>query len=214
MIKQPKILLITASFGNGHYQVSNVLKHAFEEFGVGTVQVHDLYAEAYPRWNEIAKFLYKQAFTYGSFFYKHFFYFMDKMYGTKATHWYVKLGEQRLEALLQTEQPDIVITTFPVGTVPEWRKKTKGKFQLYTIVTDYCLHRTWLHDEIDRYYVATEEVKHKILSNGIPIEKIYVSGIPIRKEFESIKSYGDVIQTYKLDPNRKKYLSWLVRKGL
>ncbi|MFD3445599.1 glycosyltransferase [Microbacteriaceae bacterium 4G12] len=206
MMKQPKILLFTASFGNGHHQVSNVLKHTFEEFGVGTVQIHDLYDEAYPLGNKIAKFLYKQSFAYGSFFYKHFFYFMDKRYGTKATQWYVKLGEKRLETLLQTEQPDIVITTFPVGTVPEWRKKTKAKFQLYTIITDYGLHRTWLHDEIDRYYVATEEVKHKIRCNGIAAEKIHVSGIPIRKEFESSKNYEELIQKYELDPTRKKVL--------
>jgi processive 1,2-diacylglycerol beta-glucosyltransferase len=206
MIRHPKVLLITASFGNGHHQVSRVLKHTFEEFGIGTVQVYDLYAEAYPRLNEAVKFLYNQAFKYGALMYKLFFYFMDNMYGTAATSWYLRLGERKLEALLQSEHPDIVITTFPVGTVPEWRKKTKGTFQLYTIVTDYCLHRTWLHDEIDRYYVATEEVKDKIRSNGITAEKIHVSGIPIRKEFEDSKNNGYIIQKYQLNPHDKKVL--------
>jgi processive 1,2-diacylglycerol beta-glucosyltransferase len=206
MIRHPKVLLITASFGNGHHQVSRVLKHTFEEFGIGTVQVYDLYAEAYPRLNEAVKFLYNQAFKYGALMYKLFFYFMDNMYGTAATSWYLRLGERKLEALLQSEHPDIVITTFPVGTVPEWRKKTKGTFQLYTIVTDYCLHRTWLHDEIDRYYVATEEVKDKIRSNGITAEKIHVSGIPIRKEFEDSKNNGYIIQNYQLNPHDKKVL--------
>ncbi|MCP8969296.1 MGDG synthase family glycosyltransferase [Ectobacillus ponti] len=205
-MRQPKVLLITASFGNGHNQVSRVLKHAFEEFGIGNVEVCDLYAEAYPHWNEIAKFLYKQAFTIGPSLYKKFFYFMDKRYGTTATKWYMRLGEKKLEHILEEKKPDIIITTFPVGTVPELRKTKSYKFQLYTVVTDYCLHRTWVHEEIDRYYVATEAVKQKLCMNGVPAENIRVSGIPIRKEFEYARSRSRIMEKYKISPDYKKVL--------
>lgn len=205
-MKEPKILVITASFGNGHNQVSNVIKHTFEKFGIGTVQIYDLYAHAYPYWNEVAKFLYKQAFTIAPSLYKQFFYFMDQKYGTKSTKWYVRLGEKQLEDILNAKQPDIVITTFPVGTVPELRKKKKYPFQLYTIVTDYCLHRTWIHEEIDRYYVATDEVKEKLVVNGISPEKVYVSGIPIRKEFETARNLNYMLDKYGLQAAYKKVL--------
>ncbi|MCP8967229.1 MGDG synthase family glycosyltransferase [Ectobacillus ponti] len=205
-MKKPKVLLITASFGNGHNQVSAVLKHTFEEFGIGNVEICDLYAQAYPYWNEFVKFLYKQAFTIGPSLYKRFFYFMDKRYGTKATGWYMKLGEKRLERILADQQPDIIITTFPVGTVPELRKTKRHKFQLYTIVTDYCLHRTWLHEEIDRYYVATEAVKQKLLGNGVPEDRIQVSGIPIRKEFEAARSRQHRMGTDETGPAYRRVL--------
>ncbi|GAA3325487.1 hypothetical protein GCM10020331_057590 [Ectobacillus funiculus] len=77
-------------------------------------------------------------------------------------------------------------------------------FQLYTIVTDYCLHRTWIHEEIDRYYVATDEVKEKLVVNGISPEKVYVSGIPIRKEFETARNLNYMLDKYGLQAAYKK----------
>ncbi|MFD3448752.1 glycosyltransferase [Microbacteriaceae bacterium 4G12] len=213
MKKQPTILLITAGFGSGHNQASHALKHTFEEFGVGTIQIYDLYAEAYPYWNKAVQFLYRQSFNIGSPLYKMFFYGMDRMYGTKALSWYLKLGEKTLDDILEEKQPDIIITTFPVATVPEWRRKTQKKFQIYTIVTDYCLHRTWVHSEIDRYYVATEEVKQKVVQNGIPPEKIYVSGIPIRKEFEIEKNEAMLVSN-QLQSDRKKLLIMAGAQGV
>jgi processive 1,2-diacylglycerol beta-glucosyltransferase len=203
---QPKILLVTASFGNGHNQVSHALQHTFKEFGVHSVKIYDLYADAYPYWNEIAKFLYQRSFTIGAPLYKLFFYGTDKMYRTKAAYFYCRLGKKRLETVVEEEKPDIIITTFPVGTVPEWRRKTKQPFQLYTVVTDYCLHRTWIHEEIDRYYVATEEVKQKIIQNGISPRNIYVSGIPIRKAFESGPNARQLQNKYGLHTDRKTLL--------
>lgn len=214
MRAQPKVLLVTASFGNGHNQVSHALKHTFEELGIGTVEIFDLYAEAYPYWNEAAKFLYKQSFSIGSSLYKMFFYGMDKMYSTKAGKLYNKLGEKQLEAIIQSKQPDIIITTFPVGTVPEWRKKSQNKFRIYTVVTDYCLHSTWVHPEIDRYYVATEDVKQKIIQSGIPAERIYVSGIPIRKAFEAEKDAAYLLNKYHLHPEKKKLLIMAGAQGV
>jgi processive 1,2-diacylglycerol beta-glucosyltransferase len=101
MQEQPKILLITASFGNGHNQVSHALKHTFTEFGIGAVEIYNLYAEAYPYWNEGAKFLYKQAFTIGSSLYKLLFYGMDKVYRTKAGKLYCRIGEKKLEFIIR-----------------------------------------------------------------------------------------------------------------
>ncbi|WP_051317124.1 MGDG synthase family glycosyltransferase [Ectobacillus panaciterrae] len=214
MRAQPKVLLFTASFGNGHNQVSHALKHTFQELGVGTVDIYDLYAEAYPYWNEAAKFLYKQSFTVGPSLYKLFFYGMDKMYGTKAGKLYCRLGEKKLETIIRDKNPDIVITTFPVGTVPEWRRRSRRNFRIYTVVTDYCLHSTWVHPEIDRYYVATEDVKQKIVKNGILPEDIYVSGIPIRKAFETERNTEYLLNKYGLQPHAKRLLIMAGAQGV
>jgi processive 1,2-diacylglycerol beta-glucosyltransferase len=214
MRTQPKVLLFTASFGNGHNQVSHALKHTFQEFGIGTVDIYDLYAEAYPYWNEAAKFLYKQSFSVGSSLYKMFFYGMDRIYSTKAGKLYCRIGEKKLEAIIEEKQPDIVITTFPVSTVPEWRRRSGRSFKIYTVITDYCLHSTWVHPEIDRYYAATEDVKQKIMASGVPCDKVYVSGIPIRKAFETEQSKSQLLRKYNLNPQAKRLLIMAGAQGV
>jgi processive 1,2-diacylglycerol beta-glucosyltransferase len=53
-----------------------------------------------------------------------------------------------------------------------------------TVVTDFVAHSQWMARHIDRYCVAADEVKHQYVARGIPAERIIVSGMPLRQEFE------------------------------
>ncbi|MNI57958.1 Processive diacylglycerol beta-glucosyltransferase [compost metagenome] len=54
---------------------------------------------------------------------------------------------------------------------------------LINIITDFDLHGRWLHPEIHRYYVATDDLKQEMKALGIPEERIMASGIPIQPDF-------------------------------
>jgi processive 1,2-diacylglycerol beta-glucosyltransferase len=125
------------------------------------------------------------------------------MQNKKLLRWYYNYGFKRLTSLIQSERPDILINTFPINAVPEFRRRTGMIIPTFNVITDYCLHRLWLHDDIDKYYVSTIDLKSKILSEGVSDSKVVVSGIPIRPAFSELVDKRLLFEKYRVTPERK-----------
>jgi processive 1,2-diacylglycerol beta-glucosyltransferase len=129
------------------------------------------------------------------------------MYNKRFMNLYYTLGYKRLSELIQTEKPDMIINTFPMMVVPEYRDKTGEIIPTFNVVTDFCLHKIWVHKNIDKYYVASEQVKKKILELGVKPNQVRITGIPIREQFEHSKgekvNNAKVYTKYNLDPTRE-----------
>lgn len=206
MLKKPKVLILTAKYGNGHVQVSKTLVKQCKDLGIEEVVVSDLYAESNPIFTEITQYLYLKSFTIGKQFYRMFYYGVDKIYNKKLLTLYFKLGNKRLHELIEKEQPDIIINTFPIIVVPEYRRRTGIVIPTYNVLTDFCLHKIWVHKNIDKYYVASKRVKEKVMSLGIHPAAVKVTGIPIRSQFEEILDEDAIYEKYHLDKTKKTLL--------
>ncbi|MEK3808388.1 diglucosyl diacylglycerol synthase [Bacillus sp. FSL H8-0547] len=203
MLKKPKVLILTAKYGNGHVQVSKTLVKQCKDMGIEEVVVSDLYAESNPVFTEITQYLYLKSFTIGKQFYRMFYYGVDKIYNKKLLTLYFKLGNKRLFELIEKEQPDLIINTFPIIVVPEYRRRTGHIIPTFNVLTDFCLHKIWVHQNIDKYYVASKRVKEKVMSLGIHPASVKVTGIPIRSVFEENLDKNEICRKYGLDPNKK-----------
>ncbi|MGD6795132.1 diglucosyl diacylglycerol synthase [Metabacillus indicus] len=203
MLKKPKVLILTAKYGNGHVQVSKTLVKQCKDMGIEEVVVSDLYAESNPVFTEITQYLYLKSFTIGKQFYRMFYYGVDKIYNKKLLTLYFKLGNKRLFELIEKEQPDLIINTFPIIVVPEYRRRTGHIIPTFNVLTDFCLHKIWVHQNIDKYYVASKRVKEKVMSLGIHPASVKVTGIPIRSVFEETLDKNEICRKYGLDPNKK-----------
>ena len=83
--------------------------------------------------------------------------------------------------------PDIIITTqTSASSVIAYLKKKnlyKGKFGI--AFSDFHLHRYWMYDPYADFYLANvEEQKQEMIALGVPPNKIFVSGIPMRSKKE------------------------------
>ncbi|MDQ0228841.1 diglucosyl diacylglycerol synthase [Metabacillus malikii] len=201
-----KILILTAKYGNGHVQVAKTLENKYKELGVKKVTICNLYSESFPVFSEITQYLYLKSFSIGKQFYRLFYYGVDKIYNKRMMNLYFKMGHKRLHQIVTAEQPDIIINTFPMIVVPEYRRKTGTVIPTFNVLTDFCLHRIWVHENIDKYYVATDHVKGKLNEIGVPSSSIKVTGIPIRPQFEVEYNTLDLYEKYELDPNKKTLL--------
>ena len=206
MIKNPKVLILTAHYGNGHVQVAKTLEQTFRQRGIEDVIVCDLFGESHPVITDITKYLYLKSYTIGKELYRLFYYGVEKIYDKKIASWYANFGRKRLKTLLHEEKPDIVINTFPIIAVPELKKQTSFSIPVYNVLTDFCLHKIWIHREVDRYFVATDYVKEIMMDVGIPAEQIVETGIPIRKNFETIINPETLYSKYHLSREKKTLL--------
>ncbi|MTH52090.1 diglucosyl diacylglycerol synthase [Bacillus mangrovi] len=206
MRSKQKVLILTAKYGNGHVQVANTLVNHCRDMGLKDVIVCDLYNESHPVFSEITQYLYLKSFSIGKQFYRLFYYGVDKMYNKRMMNLYYKMGHKRLHEIVLREDPDIIINTFPMIVVPEYRRRTGTVIPTFNVITDFCLHKIWVHENIDRYYVANQHVKEKIVRLGIKPSAVKVTGIPIRRQFEEKLDHGELFTKYGLDPEKKTLL--------
>jgi processive 1,2-diacylglycerol beta-glucosyltransferase len=204
--KNLKVLILTAHYGNGHVQVAKTLEQTFRQKGIEDVIVCDLFAESHPVLTDITKYLYLKSYTIGKELYRLFYYGVEKIYDKKIASWYANFGRKRLKNILQAEKPHVVINTFPIIAVPELKRQTGFSIPVYNVLTDFCLHKIWVHRGVDRYFLATDYIKKRIENIGISRNCVTVTGIPIRQAFEADTIVQCTHEKYGLDPNKKTLL--------
>lgn len=194
---------MTANYGNGHMQVAKTLYDECKSQGFEHVIVSNLYQESNPIVSEVTQYLYLKSFSIGKQFYRLFYYGVDKIYNKRKFNIYLKMGNKRLDELIQLHNPDIIIITFPMIVVPEYRNKTGKVIPTFNVMTDFCLHKIWVHENIDRYYVATDYVKQKLVEIGTHPSNVKVTGIPIRPQFEVDVPKSIIYKKYGLSSDKK-----------
>lgn len=91
----------------------------------------------------------------------------------------------RMLNILREHQPDLLVFThpFPCCAAAYLRRKKQLTVPLAAVMTDFASHQMWVHDEIDTYFVANNEIKTNLCSKGLAANRIFVTGIPISSKF-------------------------------
>ncbi|WP_172256539.1 MGDG synthase family glycosyltransferase [Saccharibacillus deserti] len=187
--QEPNVLILYASYGDGHYQATKALEKSLHERGIRQVKLLDLMAEAHPKLNDLTRFVYMQSYRTIPGLYGLVYNMTKEMKSDKPfAHILHAFGTRRLEEYLKTERPSVVIHTFPQMVMPKLRRKIGLDIPIVNVVTDFDLHGRWLHPAVDRFYVATEEMRREAASVGIDPNRITVSGIPIKDGFGSAEA--------------------------
>ena len=89
---------------------------------------------------------------------------------------------------IQREKPDFIVSTHSQTNVMIgiWKKHGKINVPLHCIVTDYNTHTMWAVPWVNRYYVATDFVKERLVHYGVERTKILVTGIPTSPSFARV----------------------------
>lgn len=86
--------------------------------------------------------------------------------------------------LINRLKPDLIVCTHPLPAAVIARLKRGGlDVPLFTVITDYDAHASWVHPETDRYLVSADRVKSILTARGIPQEQVKVTGIPVHPKF-------------------------------
>lgn len=214
-MRRKKIMILYASYGDGHLQVSRALQEHFAHNGDHELIMIDLFQAASPWLNKITRYLYIKSFTILPMVYGMLYYSTNTM---RENHpLLVKLnryGSRALKALIELHQPDVVINTFPALAMPELRQKERWSIPICTIMTDFTIHQRWLHPQVDRFYVAHEDLMTQLCDRGIPRERITVSGIPLKSAFKQVEEEANLLEQHGLRRDRKTILIMAGAQGV
>ncbi|MBD2872892.1 MGDG synthase family glycosyltransferase [Paenibacillus arenilitoris] len=201
--RQPKVLLLYASYGEGHLQVARAIKSALEERGNDRTVMIDLMAESHPWLNEMTRRFYLKSYTHMPSLYGWMYDFTRPMKHNSLFGGLLhSFGRDKIRRILEAERPDAVVHTFPFFALPGLKRRTRLMPPSYAVITDFDLHRRWVHPSIDRYYVATKDLKKELTQLGIPGGSVKVSGIPLKRGFRQTKATPELYNRYGLRADR------------
>lgn len=180
-----RILIFSASFGGGHRSAAEALLRYYRAHHSDSVEARivDFFDEFMPGVNVLAKFAYQQSVAFFPALYGTFYEASNQLPSNPVVHELRIMGFQRATAFIDEFCPDAVISTFPVAGGVVSDIKLERPMVAATVITDWGVHRTWLHPSTDLYFVAGKEVREDLVVRGIPWDRAVVSGIPVHEKF-------------------------------
>lgn len=173
-----KVLIFFANYGNGHIQVAKTIENILNN-GKNIVKVFNAKKMDNKYLTELTEYCYNDILTKNASnkLFKEIFDLSFKLASKseKISYYGVKKGGHKtMTQLIDVENPDLIITTFPYA-IPKNAPRT------ISIITDYGFSNTWYDKRIDYYFVATEFVKKQVQKKKK--KDIFVTGIPIPDSF-------------------------------
>lgn len=203
-----KVMILTASTGEGHNQAAKSLQEKYEEKGYITYKV-DFLKESSPVMNTLVADGYRVMAQNFPNVYGILYETADRRSFNKVTRGGYYTIERSIIRRLDEVKPDVVIATHPfaVGLIDHLKKKNKADFRFISVVTDFKAHYSYISKNVDAYITGSEYTKKSLIDRDIPENKIYPYGIPVKKEFQE-HSDPKYIQ-----PNTEKRFHVLVMGG-
>lgn len=198
-----RILIVYATAGAGHRKASEAIYKEAKYRGLDVTLV-DILDFTSP----FLKYLYSEGYI---FLIKHFpslwrviFYLTDKLRGgifKIVPIIFNRCNYIRYLNFLEKERFDLVISTHFMSTEITSYVEKKLNIKLVNVVTDFCLHSLWFNEGADKYCVASDSVKNRLISFGIAAEKIEFTGIPIDMIFSKVYNREDAARKLGVKPD-------------
>ncbi|HWQ41713.1 MAG TPA: glycosyltransferase [Desulfosporosinus sp.] len=213
-MKQLRILVFSAGFGNGHFRAAEAVIEGIRIKAPSAKIIHlDFGDFLSKRFNTVAKNIYTEMIKHTPKLWGKFYYKTAKQQPDSMIQRFLnQLGRSDLLKYIQSFAPDLIVCTYPTvsSILAQLRLEQILQVPVITVITDYTVHSYWIHPGVDRYMVACEEVKESLVSWGIKGECILVTGIPVSPKFEVEIDRGQIISKLGLNPN---YPTFLVMGG-
>ena len=186
-MKKKKILILTAGFGEGHNSAARGVRDGIARIASdqATVELRDLFAEAYGRINEVVRRSYLALVNRAPLAWGLVYRWLDrkKNYDTEFRR-LIRLRAQ-LAPVLDRFQPDIVVCSFPAyANVLHEILGADRVCKCVVIVTDsITINSSWYRSPADYFVVANEQSADVLRNNGVAPEKIRIFGFPVSPKF-------------------------------
>ena len=183
-----RILICTASTGQGHNTVAFSLKEELEQLGYDAAIMEPMKQK-----NEhLGNFIdggYKLLATRMPKVYSGLYKVTNfEMVDNTVTRWIDNFMDGGIEELIKTYDPALIISTHPllVKQISEVISKEEIRAKFLAVVTDFQAHQAYICDKIDGYIVGSLPTKRDLVEKDIDPQIIYPYGIPIRKDFSKV----------------------------
>jgi processive 1,2-diacylglycerol beta-glucosyltransferase len=184
----PRILIVTAAFGEGHNSAAKNLALGLNALGA-TVKVADPCMESTPIFTDILCKIYRFLTTYTPNLWYKIYLSTDDMDFSRQSSTFMRKPENALAQMIEDFQPDAIVSTYPI--YPYFLHRilaTKPLLPIVlTVITDsFQINASWKKAPTDAWLVTDEQTRNVLLRVGMPEEKVIDTGFPVHPCFSSL----------------------------
>ncbi|ERK29007.1 MGDG synthase family glycosyltransferase [Clostridium intestinale] len=180
-----KVLIVTASTGQGHNSVADSLKKELEKQNYEVKCI-----EPIKETGEVLDKLVSGGYEILATKVPSLFGMLYKASNHRLTSNSIGgiLGKSIKDStyeIIKEYKPNIIISTHPllVKVIANLKKENKINIPFISIVTDYKAHSTYVDKSVDAYIVGSKYTKESLIEKGIDKVRIYNYGIPVKRDF-------------------------------
>lgn len=182
-----RVLVLTASFGEGHNTAARAIREALLATGEAEVVVGDLYADAVPLVNSTVKAGYSIAINRIPWLWRLIFIGLDRPGWMEKTMWATRALRNELDRVIADFRPDLVVSTYPLYAYlyrQIQRSRLGVRMPMITVITDSVgVNSAWYRCLSDAFVVADEETRRLLVSRGVPEKFVHPLGFPVSRYF-------------------------------
>jgi processive 1,2-diacylglycerol beta-glucosyltransferase len=182
----PRILIMTAGYGEGHNAAARALATAFNEDAPGSALVVDIFAMTCPRLNSLVRRAYLAAINGTPRLWKYMYAWMDRPGFMTSGIRMLGAQSRMLEAVIGRERPAAVCSTFPAYAALLQKLSREGRFHAphFNIVTDsISINSIWWRPGCDGWFVPNEDTADVMRAAGVDPARLHVTGFPVTPFF-------------------------------
>jgi processive 1,2-diacylglycerol beta-glucosyltransferase len=211
MTKLPprKILLLSVSAGAGHTRAAEAIRccAAVQDSGVTAIHLDVMdFVTPFLRkiYTDFHISLVSRAPTLWGFLYQATNRARPDGLMQRTRRWLERQNARRLLKAIATFGPDAIICThfLPAEILSGLIARGELACPVWVQVTDFDLHRMWVHEHMAGYFAANDEVAFLMRDQGIALAAIHVVGIPIMPVFAQPLERSACAREFGLDPQR------------
>ncbi|MFZ3172671.1 MAG: glycosyltransferase [Carboxydocellales bacterium] len=183
----PRILFFSVSIGAGHDLAAQALiLEMRKRYPEATIELVDTFKYINPVLNKVIKGSYMETLKFTPRVWGYLYSQAeqeDRLVDMGAI--LNKLLSPKLKKLVDDFQPDLLICShaFPCGMLSTLKKQHGLNIPLIAVITDYTVHPFWFYEEVDGFIIPSELLSYYLQASGIPGEKIWPLGLPLRPQF-------------------------------
>jgi processive 1,2-diacylglycerol beta-glucosyltransferase len=205
--------MLSASAGTGHTRAAEALRScaSAEQFGIEASHL-DILQFVTP----LLRFVYTDAYN---FLVHHLPALWSHLYRTtniakrdgfrhRLRRWVERMNSRSILAEIVRQKPDLIICThfLPAEILSRLLSAGSINYRVWVQVTDFDLHQMWVQDHMAGYFAPNDEVAFRMREQGIAVERIFVTGIPIMPAFAGPLDRSTCARELDISPHRKTVL--------
>lgn len=187
-MKNLKVLVFSASFGNGHLRAAEAVIEGIRIQEPSAIIRHLDFGDFLSKpINTVIKNIYGEIINHIPKLWGRFYYKTSMVQPRSISQRFLsKLGRNEFLKYVNLFKPDFIVCTYPTVSLvlAQLRYEKILQVPVVTIITDYTVHSHWVHPGVDRYIVACNEVRKSLMAWGIEEACIHFTGIPVSPKFE------------------------------
>jgi processive 1,2-diacylglycerol beta-glucosyltransferase len=206
LMKIPRVLIFSASFGAGHMRAADALIEAITGIYPQAHLLHlDCWAIVSKNFNSVVRDFYIGMLKHTPRLWGRFYYGTAQISPDSVIQRFLDTtGQNTYMEYIESFQPDLIICTYPTvaGVVAQLKMKGKVKVPLAVVITDYTVHNQWIHEGIDLYIVGSAYIYEDFISRGMSPDQVKATGIPVSPKFDMVMDKSQARLSLGLLPDR------------